>query len=77
MAEEKSPSKIKQFITQCCLGYSHDFNLTHWKHVVELESGSIKTFYSTDSRTDDGFTSIGELTEVLPFIELPQESPNA
>ena len=75
MAEERS--LIKRFITQHFLGYSRDYMLTHWEHVVELQSGEIKTLYSTNSRTDDGVTSIGEFTEVLPIIELPQEAPNA
>ena len=71
MAEEKSPSKIKRFITLRCLGYSHDVKRTHWEHVVKLESGETKTLYSTDTTDNKGFTSTGSLTEVVPLIEVP------
>jgi hypothetical protein len=67
---------IKRFLEQSVLGYSADFKKTHLMHLVELEDGTHKTMYQTDTEIN-GCILQGQLTEMHPFIEVPLESITA
>ena len=62
---------VKSFISQRCIGYSADFNRTHFENVVEYSDGTVKTMYSTHKKDTSGFTTIGELYSFPPIVDRP------